>query len=210
MSSDTLVIDHQLLHQLQHDPRYGYALDEDKPSLLSELGRWLSDHLDGMMQHVNLDSRAAYVVYVVLLLLFLWWIWRSKALHHFFVSQPTVGTMSDEAIEADIHAADFDAELARALAAADYTRASRLLYLQTLKHLSDGGRIDWQPQQTPAQYARELKPLPDADAAARSHEAFATLTHHFMCIRYGRQAADRPLFDTMTRLQHIAEKGGEP
>ena len=45
MSNDTLQINHQLLEQLQQDPRYAYSVDEQKPSLLSELFKQFGQHL---------------------------------------------------------------------------------------------------------------------------------------------------------------------
>ena len=46
--------------------------------------------------------------------------------------------------------------IADALCPTDYREAVRLLYLQTLKQLSDGKRIDWQLYKTPTQYIYEV------------------------------------------------------
>ena len=46
--------------------------------------------------------------------------------------------------EDTIYGVDFAERIAYALARTDYREAVRLLYLQTLKQLSDGKRIDWQ------------------------------------------------------------------
>ena len=62
----------------------------------------------------------------------------------------------------------------------------RLLYLQTLKQLSDAERIDWQLYKTPTQYLNEVR-LP----------AFRQLTNHFLRVRYGNFEATEELFPYM-------------
>ena len=80
----------------------------------------------------------------------------------------------------------------------------RLLYLQTLKQLSDANHIDWQPSKTPSQYVREY-----------GNKAFAELSSHFVRVRYGNFEATEELFQEMKELQRSIvqspeEKGGEP
>ena len=75
--------------------------------------------------------------------------------------------------------------------------AVRLLYLQTLKQLSDGKRIDWQLYKTPTQYIYEVR-LP----------AFRQMTNHFLRVRYGNFEATETLFHAMRDLQKEVEKGG--
>lgn len=198
MAPDTLQIDQQLLEQLQQDPRYAYTIEEEKPSLLSEwldqIGNWLSAHLDGGAMPLR---PIIYGICTLAVLLFVWWLMRSGLLHKLFHWNREAVAMDMEAAEQDIHHVDFETELNRALAYGDYTRAARLLYLQTLKQLSDKGRIDWQPHKTPTQYAREM-----------GSSEFRQLTNHFMRIRYGAFEADEPLYQTMKALQDKVQKGG--
>lgn len=73
------------------------------------------------------------------------------------------------AVEEDtIYGVDFVRGIADALSRSDYREAVRLLYLQTLKQLSDEKRIDWQLYKTPTQYVYEVR-MP----------AFRQLTNHF-------------------------------
>lgn len=72
-----------------------------------------------------------------------------------------------------------------------------MLYLQTLKQLSDGKRIDWQLYKTPTQYIYEVR-LP----------AFRQMTSHFLRVRYGNFEATETLFHAMRDLQKEVEKGG--
>ena len=76
--------------------------------------------------------------------------------------------------EDTIYGVDFSGGIADALSRSDYREAVRLLYLQTLKRLSDEKRIDWQPYKTPTQYINEVR-IP----------VFRQLTNHFLRVRYG-------------------------
>ena len=75
--------------------------------------------------------------------------------------------------------------------------AVRLLYLQTLKRLSDEKRIDWQPYKTPTQYINEVR-MP----------VFRQLTNHFLRVRYGNFEGTEELFNSMKSLQEEIGKGG--
>ena len=99
------------------------------------------------------------------------------------------------AVEEDtIYGVDFARGIADALSRSDYREAVRLLYLQTLKQLSDEKRIDWQLYKTPTQYVYEVR-MP----------AFRQLTNHFLRVRYGNFEA---LFHVMQSLQEEVKKGG--
>ena len=102
------------------------------------------------------------------------------------------------AVEEDtIYGVDFARGIADALSRSDYREAVRLLYLQTLKQLSDEKRIDWQLYKTPTQYVYEVR-MP----------AFRQLTNHFLRVRYGNFEATEALFHVMRSLQEEVKKGG--
>ena len=96
-----------------------------------------------------------------------------------------------------ISGVDFPGGIAEALSRQNYREAVRLLYLQTLKQLSDAERIDWQLYKTPTQYINEVR-LP----------AFRQLTNHFLRVRYGNFEATEELFRVMQALQEEIGKGG--
>lgn len=214
--TDTLRIDHQLLEQLQQDPRYGYAIEEDKPSLFDELGgdfmRWLFRFFDN--DHI-FNTTTVLVCCTLVTLLLLWWLLKSRMVR-IFLGRQLHAPLSLEEAEENIHAVDFEKEIALARKAGDYTRAARLLYLYTLKRLSDARFIDWQPQKTPSQYTRELHTDDAGDSGRLAAGAFLELTNHFLRIRYGGFEADEPLFKRMSSLADETlsaidtGKGGEP
>ena len=89
----------------------------------------------------------------------------------------------------------------KALQGKRWREAMRLLYLQTLKMLSDSGRVDWQLRKTPLQYTYEC-----------TEPAFRKLTNVFVGVRYGNDEASAARFEEMKQLQSsliaaLAEKG---
>ena len=57
----------------------------------------------------------------------------------------------------NIHAIAFETAIREAIAAGDYRLATRLMYLQSLKLLSDKGLINWMQGKTNADYQHELR-----------------------------------------------------
>ncbi|MNK38469.1 hypothetical protein D3C87_570600 [compost metagenome] len=98
----------------------------------------------------------------------------------------TVEVPYDESLE-NIHEISFDDEISRTLQKGNYRLAVRLLYLQTLKHLTDKEIIDWQPNKTNLAYVYEMQ-------GENGHEAFANLTYQFEYIWYGDFPVDKVAF----------------
>lgn len=78
----------------------------------------------------------------------------------------------------NIHEIDFDEQLAIAMQNRNYRLVVRLLYLKTLKKLTDQHLIDWQPEKTNQDYVAELTDKP-------YHQEFAALTNQFEYVWYG-------------------------
>lgn len=78
----------------------------------------------------------------------------------------------------DIHTLDFDSLVREAVNAGEYRRAVRLLYLESLKILSNRGWIDWQINKTNYDYQLELKSTPVS-------LPFDDLTLHYEHVWYG-------------------------
>ena len=87
----------------------------------------------------------------------------------------------------NIHEIDFSEQIAIALQNKNYRLVVRLLYLQTLKQLSDKNLIDWQPEKTNQTYVSELKQQP-------YHQQFVSLTNQFEYIWYGEFYIDENTF----------------
>jgi hypothetical protein len=83
----------------------------------------------------------------------------------------------------NIHELDFATRLREAEDGGNYRLALRLGYLELLKHLTDQGLIDWQPNKTNHAYLREL-----ADSRPTARAPFSELTRQFEYVWYGELA----------------------
>lgn len=197
--TDTLVCDTAQIALWQSDPAYNYNRELITPEL--NLFEWISKQFGEFMRKI-FGSRFAeeysglilICIAIIILLLIIWFVYRKRP-ELFMRSRKnalpyTVG-------EDTIYGVDFPGGITDALSCQDYREAVRLLYLQTLKQLSDAERIDWQPYKTPTQYLTEVR-LP----------AFRQLTNHFLRVRYGNFEATEELFRTMQTLQEEIRKGG--
>jgi hypothetical protein len=98
----------------------------------------------------------------------------------------TVEVPYDESLE-NIHEISFDDEIGNTLQNGNYRLAVRLLYLQTLKHLSDKGIIDWLPNKTNLAYVNEVQ-------KETGYGDFVNLTYQFEYIWYGDFNIDKVAF----------------
>lgn len=78
----------------------------------------------------------------------------------------------------NIHAIDFEEQVQQAIFQQNFRLAVRLLYLKSLKNLTDKHLIDWQPGKTNQTYITEISPI-------SIKKAFITLTHQFEYVWYG-------------------------
>lgn len=98
----------------------------------------------------------------------------------------------NESLE-NIHEINFDNEIEKAIATHNYRLAVRLLYLRSLKQLSDNKLIHWQIDKTNANYIFELTdPL--------MKDTFGLLTRQFEYIWYGNFAIDKYAFANISLL----------
>ena len=93
----------------------------------------------------------------------------------------------DESLE-NIHEISFEDELLNATQSQNYRLAVRLLYLQTLKLLSDKELIDWEVNKTNAIYVKEF-------TQNGGNDVFANLTYQFEYVWYGDFPIDKSIFD---------------
>ena len=201
---DTLVIDSAQIAQwqAQHDFDYNRELVEGGMTFTE----WLTMQLGDLMRDLfgrtwNSDYTwwLLTAVGAVVAGVGVWYVWRFHP--GFFMRQDGEQEASGET-EDTIYGVDFDAVISQALSREDYREAVRMVYLRTLKTLSDSQQIDWQPFKTPSQYVRELSVSVSQrhGAAAVVAVAFRTLTAHFLRVRYGNFTATRELYDEVEDL----------
>jgi len=93
----------------------------------------------------------------------------------------------------NIHEIDFEDGIEKAIAVGNYRLAVRLLYLKTLKQLSDNGLIDWQLSKTNTNYINEL-------TNPHQREEFKQLTYQFEYVWYGDFMINSDLYKKISAL----------
>ena len=187
---DTLVIDSAQIAQWQTQNDFDYNRElvgggmTFTEWMMAQINELLRD-LFGQAWRSDYTWWGLAIVGAVVVGIGIWYVWRFHP--GLFMRQRDERTY--EEMEDTIYGIDFDTIISQALGREDYREAIRMVYLRTLKALSDSQQIDWQPFKTPSQYVREF------DAAA-----FRTLTSHFLRVRYGNFEATRQLCDEVEQL----------
>ena len=197
--ADTLVCDTVQIAKWQSNPAYDYNRELITPEI--NVFEWFRRQFGELLRKI-FGSRFAeeysglilICLAIVILVLIIWFLYKKRP--ELFMRSPK-NKLPYEIEEDTIYGVDFPGGIAEALSRQNYREAVRLLYLQTLKQLSDAERIDWQLYKTPTQYINEVR-LP----------AFRQLTNHFLRVRYGNFEATEELFRIMQTLQEEIGKGG--
>ena len=184
--------DAEKLRDLQTDRAYQYGTDAPPPDnpvarflayLWQKIAEFLSsDAYQNVWQYVFLAAIAALVLYLLL---------KAEMLGSLFAKQAQQSDGLDyETITENIHEIDFDAAISSAVEQQNYRLAVRLLYLQTLKRLTDAELIQYKPDKTNRQYVYELVNSPQ-------QSDFEQLTRQFEFVWYGDFPVDAGRFDTL-------------
>lgn len=191
--SDTLVIDTARLQVWRRDDDYAYGreLVPSQDSLMDWVAKRLNeffenifgsnfyqDHHDTLWICIGLAALGAVLAFLL---------WKHPEL---FARSGRRKPMEYEVTEDTIYGIDFPSEIEKALQNENFREALRLMYLQTLKFLSDYHQIEWQPFKTPTQYLFEFR---QAD--------FKRMTSLFVRVRYGGFDADKDMIRDMHNLQ---------
>lgn len=176
------------LRELQSDRDYQYGRDAPPPeSPLARFWAWLwrkiseflsSRAYQNVWQYVMLAAIAGVVIYLLM---------KSEVLGFLFPQRTRLSRLEYENLAEDIHAIDFDTAVNEAVSQHNYRLAVRLLYLQTLKQLTDADRIQYKPDKTNRQYVYELVNSP-------LQSDFERLTRQFEFVWYGDFPIDEARF----------------
>lgn len=210
MTLDTLACDSAQIAALQQNPAYNYNRElmvrEETlwEWLKMQIAEWWNSLLYGGGVSGAMRDMILVIIGICVVGLIGWFLYKYRP--ELFMRKRLIHNEEDEE-EETIYGIDFDAEISRALRSGNYRQAVRYHYLKTLRHLSDTGKIDWQPSKTPSQYVYEVR-----------QTAFQTLTQHFLRVRYGNFKATAELCEEVQRLAEetrrfsgnstAAQKGG--
>ncbi len=166
-------------NDLRHARDYQYDRDATPPkNLLARLWNWFWDKVRRLMRSKTYRNVGQYIVLAVIAGLVIWLLQKAQVLNFLFPKTAGSAPLDYENLSENIHEISFGDRIEEAVDARNYRLAVRLLYLQTLKQLTDQGLINWQPDKTNRQYVQELANTPyRAD--------FEELTTRFEFIWYG-------------------------
>ena len=193
------------LRNLQTDRDYQYDRDTAPPdNPLARFWEWLwrkiraflsSEAYQNVWQYVVLAGIAGLVIYLLM---------KAEVLGFLFPKRAQSSQLTYENIAENIHAIDFDTSIDEAISQRNYRLAVRLLYLQTLKRLTDAGNIHYKPDKTNRQYVYELVNSP-------LQAGFEGLTRQFEFVWYGDFPVDEGRFGTIReQFQVFDSASGSP
>ena len=198
-SSDVDVrnFDKAALKVYSHQPEFQYQESGQDLSWWSRFWRWFWQWLSHLF---NFGSKTATVwglfwqiIEIIFLLLgaaaLVFVIFKSQGINvlNLFRRKSTSAPIPYSEFFEDINTIDFDAEIESAIAKRNYRFAVRLLYLKSLKHLSNAGLIAWQIDKTNGVYINEL-------TNREQRIAFSILTRKFEYIWYGEFLIDGEVY----------------
>lgn len=143
--------------------RFDYEHPRDPHSLWDRFREWLWDLIESILPRgvANdvLSFLMAWLPYIVLAGgagVAAWKLYRARP--GGLIGRSDRALVSDmAAIEENLDAADLDMLINQAVAEGRYRRATRLLYLRSLRDLSERNLIEYRRERTNAEYARELR-----------------------------------------------------
>lgn len=109
----------------------------------------------------------------------------------FFQKKNKDGGLSYEVLDENVHTINFNEAIETAVNQRNYRLAVRLLYLQTLKKLTDKNYINWQPNKSNRQYVHEL-------ANTSLTTSFGSLTTEFEYVWYGEMQLSPQEYDIIS------------
>lgn len=181
------------------DYRYGY---QQTISLWDQFWGWILQQLSKLFGEVNFSFPINLLLYIFCAAMISFAVLRltGVSISGLFNRQDQRFGMDVQDIrDEDIHALNFEEEISKAQQAQDYRRAIRLLYIYTLKKLTDHDLIQWHQGKTNADYQRELQ---ESDL---QHE-FRSLSIYYEYAWYGEFPVDTTLYEKVSALHQSIDR----
>ncbi|MFD1144050.1 DUF4129 domain-containing protein [Larkinella insperata] len=167
------------IDEYRNDREYQYGQDfKPTNSLWSKFWSWFWQKVGAFFTSRAYENFWQYVILATIAGGAIWLLIKAEVLGFVFSPKARSVAFPYEAVTENIHEIDFEQQIDAAIQQRNYRLAVRLLYLQTLKHLSNRNLIDWKPDKTNRSYVYELAQSP-------LQPDFETLTTQFEYIWYG-------------------------
>ncbi|AKD53590.1 DUF4129 domain-containing protein [Spirosoma radiotolerans] len=193
--------DHLRDLQTDHDYQYGYdAPPPENP--LARLWAWFLRKLGAFLSSEAYENVWQYVILVIIAGSAIYLLLKAEVLTFLLPKKAQSAGLAYENTAEDIHEIDFDTAIDEAVSHRNFRLAVRLLYLKTIKQLTDAGRIAYKPEKTNRQYVYELANSPlQAD--------FERLTAQFEFVWYGDFPIDERQFASLRTAFVAFNKSGQ-
>lgn len=179
-----------ILEDLKSDPGLQY---KEAPtiaeSILDRFIRWINQLLDSLFRNAiatNWGRIFSYGIGVIVLVVLIMMILKVNAFNVFYSGQGA-STIAYNILDENIHEMDFDKLIQEAIDQHDYRKGIRLLFLNSLKMLSDKNFVHWEQGKTNHDYLTEL-------TAADLKSGFNELNFYFEYAWYGNFTINREMF----------------
>jgi len=202
LQTDTSAVN---VHQFEAKKIRAYTNDKDfqydnasvpGESLWTIFWRWVWTHLFRHLFGANGSGTFFYYLFlsfgVIFLIFLLFKIAGINPVQIIRGNAKAINIPYSESLE-NINIVDFDSEIDKAISKKNYRLAVRLLYLSSLKQLSDIGLINWQIEKTNHTYINEI---PDG----KKKQVFSLLTRQFEYVWYGDFHIDDSAFQNIRSL----------
>ena len=150
-------------------------------ALLAAVINWITQTLG--MTNSNTVMNIIYFVSTVIVVWLIWRLFLSKY-DWIFGSAGKAGIKDYSVANENIHEIDYEKAIQEALGSNDFRLAVRLIYLRTLKLLSDREVIHYQEGKTNNEYTREV-------SETEYGSSFVSLSYHFNYLWYGHFEAGK-------------------
>jgi len=176
------ISDYKTQKEFQYD-----EIGQQQLSLWDKFWMWFWDMVGRLFTGAATNFVSRYIFIGLGIALILYIVIKIIGAENIFRRKSKETILPYDVITENIHEIDYEQELQRLIAEGKFRLAVRLLYLRTLKQLSDADVIQWQPDKTNYNYLMEIsKPELRSD--------FSRLTIQFDYIWYGDFPVDEGKF----------------
>ncbi len=164
-------------------------------SLWERFKLWLGRLLNRLFYMGTETPFGKIIVYIILTVIIIYALLKifKVDIRRTFYSGSDRGVMDYDVHHENIHDMDFDRLIKEAIEKKEYRNAIRLIYLASLKHLSDHQLIHWQPGKTNHEYMDEI-----SEDKLKSN--FGKLSYYFEYTWYGDFAVSEGQFQNVNDL----------
>ena len=173
------------LYSFKKDPIFQYEKVVESPkSLWDRFWDWFWSLIDRIFNTKSGGAVFQWTVISIAVIILVYFIIKISGMSNagLFGKNNKGEKLAYSEMSEDIHSIDFDNEIQKAIDEKNFRLAVRLLYLQSLKKLTDNGNINWQPNKTNLTYWQEL-------GGSKYQQSFFDITRQFEYNWYGNRAA---------------------